>query len=278
LYYNFRATTFFLTSTNTGRTTNRFSQDLQLIDSDLPQALDSAVISFFGVIISAVLVFTGSGYVAAAIPACIFIVMFVQVFYLRTSRQLRLLDIETKAPLFSQFIETLGGLTCIRAYGWSSEYMERSYAVLDTSQKPYYLLWCIQRWLTLVLDLLAGAIAVMLVAFATSFHNGSTGLLGVALFNVINFSGVLQTFVTEWTQLETALGAISRIKAFVQDTALEDVDEEVDDLPANWPSTGSLVFKNVSASYETSAKPVLDGLNLIIRPGEKVALCGRTGR
>ncbi|KHO01326.1 ABC transporter [Metarhizium album ARSEF 1941] len=258
-------------------TTVRFSQDLQLIDSDLPQSLDETVMNFLGVVVSAVLVFTGSGYVAAAIPVCTALIFLIQMFYLRTSRQLRLLDIEAKAPLFSHFIETLGGLTCIRAYGWSAEYTERSYDALDTSQKPYYLLWCIQRWLTLVLDLLAGGIAVMLVACATMVRNGSTGLLGVALFNVINFSGVLQSFVTQWTQLETGLGAIGRIKAFVQDTKLEDLGGEVDDLPDDWPSAGSIVFEGVSASYDASAKPVVDGLDLAVKPGEKIALCGRTG-
>ncbi|KAH0593670.1 hypothetical protein MHUMG1_08420 [Metarhizium humberi] len=271
------ATTSFLTSTNAGLTTNRFSQDLQLIDSDLPQSLDETVMNFLGVITSAVLVFTGSGYISAAIPVCAALIFLIQTFYLRTSRQLRLLDIETKAPLFSHFIETLGGITCIRAYGWSAEYMDQSYDALDTSQKPYYLLWCIQRWLTLVLDLLAAGIAVMLVAFATMVHNGSTGLLGVALFNVISFSGVLQSFVTQWTQLETGLGAIGRIKAFVQDTKPENSDGEVDDLPDNWPSAGSIVFDNVSASYEASAKPAIDGFNLTIKQGEKIALCGRTG-
>lgn len=273
-----RATTSFLTSTDAGRTTNRFSQDLQLIDSDLPQSLDETVVNFLSLIVSAILVFTGSGYVAAAIPACIILLFMVQLFYLRTSRQLRLLDIEAKAPLFSQFIETLGGVTCIRAYGWSEEYMERSYGVLDVSQKPYYLLWCIQRWLTLVLDLLAGSIAVMLVAFATSVRNGSTGFLGVALFNVISFSGALQTFVTGWTQLETALGAISRIRAFVRDTKTEHLEDEVDTLPDDWPSAGGLEVRNLLASYETSVKPVLDNFNLTIKPGEKIAICGRTGR
>ncbi|KAK2608934.1 hypothetical protein QQS21_002510 [Conoideocrella luteorostrata] len=252
-------------------------QDLQLIDSDLPQSLDETVINFLGVIISAVLVFAGSGYVSAAIPVCAALLFLIQMFYLHTSRQLRLLDIETKAPLFSHFIETLGGVTCIRAYGWSAEYMERSYDVLDTSQKPYYLLWCIQRWLTLVLDLLASGIAVMLVAFATMVKGGSTGLLGVALFNVINFSTILETFVTQWTQLETALGAISRVKAFVHDTKPENLDGEVENLPDNWPLAGSIVFENVSASYETSVSPVVDGFNLSIQPGEKIALCGRTG-
>lgn len=224
------------------------------------------------------LVFTGSGYVAAALPLCVTLVFFVQKFYLRTSRQLRLLDIEAKAPLFSHLIETLNGLACIRAYGWSTKYMERSYDVLDSSQKPYYLLWCIQRWLNLVLDLLAGGIAVMLVAFATMVRSGSTGFLGVALFSVISFSGVLQMFVTQWTQLETSLGAISRVKAFVEDTKPESTHLGTDSLPDNWPSTGSIVMNNISASYEKSAKPVLKGLDLDVKPGERLALCGRTGR
>ncbi|KAG6008111.1 hypothetical protein E4U21_004993 [Claviceps maximensis] len=273
------ATTTILTSTNVGSIINRFSQDLQLIDSDLPQCLDETVLNFLGVIVSAVLVFTGSGYVAAALPICIALVSCVQKFYLRTSRQLRLLDIEAKAPLFSHLIETLNGLPCIRAYGWCNKYMERTYDVLDASQKPYYLLWCIQRWLNLVLDLLVGVIAVMLVAFATMVRSGSTGFLGVALFSVISFSGELQTFVTQWTQLETALGAISRVKAFVEDTTPEPESSrpDTDNLPDNWPSTGSIVFDNISASYEKSSQPVLKGFNLVIKPGEKIALCGRTG-
>ncbi|KAG6153317.1 hypothetical protein E4U37_003042 [Claviceps purpurea] len=271
------ATTTFLTSTNIGSTTNRFGQDLQLIDSDLPQSLDKTILNFLGVVVSAVLVFTGSAYVAVSLPVCIALVFIVQKFYLRTSHQLRLLDIEAKAPLFSHLIETLNGLITLRAYGWSSEYIERSYDVLDASQKPYYLLWCIQRWLNLVLDLLAGGIAVILVAFATMMRSGTTGLLGVALFNVINFGGALQTFITEWTQLETALGAISRIKAFTESTQLEPSCPDVDSLPDDWPSTGHIVFENMSASYEKSGNSVLNRIDLNIQSGERIALCGRTG-
>ncbi|KAG6028095.1 hypothetical protein E4U19_001674 [Claviceps sp. Clav32 group G5] len=271
------ATTTFLTSTNIGSTTNRFGQDLQLIDSDLPQSLDKTILNFLGVVVSAALVFTGSAYVAVSLPVCIALVFIVQKFYLHTSRQLRLLDIEAKAPLFSHLIETLNGLITLRAYGWSVEYVQRSYDVLDASQKPYYLLWCIQRWLNLVLDLLAGGIAVILVAFATMMRSGTTGFLGVALFNVINFGGALQTFIMEWTQLETALGAISRIKAFTESTQLEPSCPDADSLPDDWPSNGHVVFENMSASYEKSGNPVLDGIDLNIRSGEKIALCGRTG-
>ncbi|OAA35078.1 ABC multidrug transporter [Metarhizium rileyi] len=272
-----RAPISFLTSTDAGTTLNRFSQDLELIDNDLPQAMDQTVFQFLSAIVSAVLVFIGSSYIGAAIPLCIAALGFIQYYYLRTSRQLRLLDIEAKAPLFSQFLETVNGVSCIRAYGWSDAYMERSYVALNVSQKPYYLLWCIQRWLTLVLDLFNAGLALLLVGIATNIRGSATSFLGVALFNIVTFSSTLQTLVTEWTQVETALGAINRIRSFVLNVKSEDLAEEDGDVPESWPATGRVVFDNVSASYKSAAEPVLDKISFEVASGQKVAICGRTG-
>ncbi|MGU7774264.1 ABC transporter ATP-binding protein [Burkholderia sp. MR1-5-21] len=40
---------------------------------------------------------------------------------------------------------------------------------------------------------------------------------------------------------------------------------------------GEIVFDNVRFSHEENAKPVFDGLNLVIRPGERIGLIGRSG-
>jgi ATP-binding cassette subfamily C (CFTR/MRP) protein 1 len=249
-----------------------------LIDNDLPDSMDQTVFHLLSVIASAVLVFVGSSYAAAAIPLCIISLALIQFYYLRTSRQLRLLDIEAKAPLFSHFLDTLSGISCIRAYGWTESYMQRNCDVLNTSQKPYYLLWCIQRWLTLVLDLFVAAIAILLVALATTVRGRSTGFLGVALFNVVTFSTTLQTLVTEWTRVETAIGAISRIRSYVSSTPNENLAGEKCQLPKDWPVHGAISFKDVSASYDSNPEPVLNDLTLSIGPGEKIAICGRSGR
>lgn len=76
---------------------------------------------------------------------------------------MRLLDLEAKSPLYSHFIESLQGLVTIRAFGWAEEFNRKNLSILDVSQKPYYLLFCIQRWLALVLDLLVTALAVILM-------------------------------------------------------------------------------------------------------------------
>lgn len=80
-------------------------------------------------------------------------------------------------------------------------------------------MWCVQRWLGMALDLFVAGIAIILVAFATSIRgSGSTGYLGVALYQIVTLSTTLQTLVTEWTQIEMALGAISHVRTYILDT------------------------------------------------------------
>jgi ABC-type multidrug transport system fused ATPase/permease subunit len=40
---------------------------------------------------------------------------------------------------------------------------------------------------------------------------------------------------------------------------------------------GKIEFEKVSASYPTSTKPVIRGINLLIKPGQKIGIVGRTG-
>lgn len=187
----------------------------------------------------------------AVIPFCVLAVYYVARYYIRTSRQIRLLEIEAKAPLFSQFLEALSGLSSIRAYGWSEHYRLQNQIALDASQRPFYMLYCIQRWLSLVLDLIVAGIAVAVIVIATSMRGSSSlNLFGIALFNIVNFSATLQTLVTEWTGLETSIGAVSRIRSYVQNAKTEDLEFESEALPSFWPARGDVEILGVSASYE----------------------------
>ncbi|KAJ5085777.1 P-loop containing nucleoside triphosphate hydrolase protein [Penicillium argentinense] len=274
-----KATTSFLTSTDIGSTTNRFSQDLELIDEELPSSFELTLDAVLGCIVEVFLIFIGSSYVTiAVIPFCILTVTYVARYYIRTSRQLRLLEIEAKAPLFSQFLEALSSLPSIRAYGWNGHYRTQNRIALDISQRPFYTLYCIQRWLSLVLDLIVAGIAVTVIAIAMSMRGRSElNLFGIALFNIVGFSATLQSLVTEWTGLETSIGAVSRIKSYVQNAAAEDLEGEDGVVPGFWPLNGKVEFIGVSASYDASSNPVLQDITLRIHAGEKIAICGRTG-
>lgn len=89
----------FFTTTDAGVVTNLFSQDMTLIDGELPIALVNVLLSVFICLGMAAVVATASPYVAIVYPFLALVLWVIQKFYLRTSKQLRLLDLEAKSPL-----------------------------------------------------------------------------------------------------------------------------------------------------------------------------------
>jgi ABC-type multidrug transport system fused ATPase/permease subunit len=193
-------------------------------------------------------------YLTASMPFVLVAIYFIQRVYLRTSRQVRLLDIEAKAPLYLQFVETKNGASTIRAFGWHQPFQKKLQSLLNRSQRPVYLLLCIQQWLALVLDILVTIVAVILVTIVVSWRDKFTpGQVGVSLVTVMSFSGSLAQLIRSWTSLETSIGAVARIKQFRDNTVPEEEELGIfqpEDPPARWPSAGLVRFENVSASYK----------------------------
>jgi ABC-type multidrug transport system fused ATPase/permease subunit len=260
---------------------------MTLIDNDLPYAMIDFLLALSTGVMSAILMCISARYFAATMPPVFLLLWVLQKFYLRTSRQMRLLDLEAKSPLFSQFLESLSGLVTIRAFGWSSKFEEQNLVLLDASQKPFYLLYCIQRWLGLTLDLTVTGLGVILMVMIVKLRSEvGAGYVGLAILNVITFSQSLSMIIRNWTDLETSIGAIARIREFVATTDDENRPDEVLPLPDGgdgisqpWPSTGAIEFRNVSAAYnkDGNRKLVIRNLSLSIRAGEKIGICGRSG-
>ena len=272
-----RAPMSFFTTTDVGVTINRFSQDLQLVDMDLPLAALNTSVTLVLVIAQMIIIGVESVYAAISFPICLVVFYLIQRFYLRTSRQMRLMDLEAKSPLYTQFVECLSGLATIRAFGWQKRLTEKNLDMLERSQKPFYLFWAIQRWLTLVLDLVVAGIAVLLITLVVALRGKiSPGAVGVALYNVILFSQNIKLLLQFWTNLETHIGAVARIKTFTEDTKPEDQISEKDQPPDTWPAAGAIEFRNLFAAHKSS-NLVLKDVSLSINAGSKVAICGRTG-
>lgn len=263
-------------SEDTGTITNRFSQDMDLIDMTLPvQAIMFTSAGFYALVQLIILCVLGK-YLAATVPLLAVTLFLVQKYYLRSSRQLRLLDIEAKAPVYKHFLETVtaGGVATIRAFGWDQRFRERLGKMVDEAQKPFYMLACIQQWLALVLDLVVGGMAVVLVGVAVGVAPDpekagssssktaiSAGALGVSLVLVMTFNDLTVQTLQAWTKLETSIGAVARVRDFVRTTPKEedpatasygnDGDEDGDggDKLAGWPSKGEIKLENICASY-----------------------------
>lgn len=274
-----RAPLSLYTGTDIGEITTRFSQDIGIIDRSLPLALLVTVANFFSTIGVAALIASSTGYIAISFPFLAAVFVCIQRGYLRTSRQLRLLDLEQKAPVYTNFLETLSGLPTIRAFGWAKPALGLNHELVDRSQQPFYLLLMVQQWLTLVLNLVTAALAVLIVGLAVRLRGSvSVGLTAVSLIQLITLAENLKILIQFWTSLETSIGAVARIKNFSEETPDERLPGEDREPPADWPARGAIEIRDLSASYgEDLERRVLDGVTLSVRPGEKIGICGRTG-
>lgn len=280
-----RAPLSFFTTTDTGVVTNLFSQDLNLIDTELPNALLNTLFCVFQGIGQAAVLVTSSPYLAISYPFLGLLLYVVQKFYLRTSRQLRLLDLEAKSPLYTHFIDTIKGMVTLRAFGFVSDDIQKNALLVDTSQRPAYLLSMIQQWLNVVLELVVAVLATVLTALAVQLHSNS-GFTGASLVTLMSFGENLSGIVIFFTRLETSIGAIARLKTFNETVKPEDKDGEDLVPPEDWPQKGVIEMKGISASYgartgtnemDETLNLALRNINLTISSGEKVAICGRTG-
>ncbi|KAJ5790163.1 ABC transporter integral membrane type 1 [Penicillium psychrosexuale] len=213
----------FFSRTDVGVTTNRFSQDMSVI-----------------------LMCVFSGYFAAALVPFVAFCWLLQKFYVRTSRQIRLFDLEAKSPLFTQFLDLLQGLSTVRAFAWGPRFIDQYLELLDASQRPFYLLFCIQRWLGLVLDLLTAVLVTVMMVLVVKLR----------------------------AQLSAQTGR--GVKTFCTDTESENRPTETGTVPWNWPPHGRVTIKDLVASYD-GGEPVLRGVSLDIPAGAKVGICGRSG-
>ncbi|PNY23797.1 Uncharacterized protein TCAP_06269 [Tolypocladium capitatum] len=279
----------FFAETDVGIITNLFSQDLTLIDTELPESLFNVVVEAFICIGMVAIVATSSPYMALCYPFLAVALWAIQRLYLRTSRQLRLLDLETKSPLYTHFTDTINGLVTLRAFGWVDHYLQVNNQLLDDSQRPAYLLAMAQHWLTFVLNLLVAIIAIVVVVLSTQIKSiASVGFTGASLVTLMSFGESISLLITYYTLLETSIGAVSRLKSFSENVPSESLSRDDILPPQMWPHSGGIEIRGVSASYAGPIENKAEGgpesmdlalkdLNISISPGEKVAICGRSG-
>ncbi|RLN10087.1 hypothetical protein BBJ28_00018735 [Nothophytophthora sp. Chile5] len=275
--------------TPVGRILNRFSNDLDQMDSILPQeyqllfqnvsmALGSLVVSAFASY------WIGVSY----IPLLVVFVLTGQ-YFKKTSRELKRLEGITRTPVYNLFGETLSGLPTIRAFRMESAFSARNRKVVDTNANLYLTYWSASRWLATRLDLLSVVIIFVVTLYLVATR-GSVGSMtsGISLTYALMLTSVIQWVMRSVDRVDNATTSVERLLYFREIEAEDDGGYSVSDLlradlkaeggeGRSWPSKGVVRFEGLCLRYRPELPLVLRGVDLDIAAGEKVGICGRTG-
>uniref|UniRef100_A0AAR5P0Y0 ABC-type glutathione-S-conjugate transporter n=2 Tax=Dendroctonus ponderosae TaxID=77166 RepID=A0AAR5P0Y0_DENPD len=267
----------FFDVTPVGRILNRFSKDVDTLDTVLPLTLRAWITCLFSVLGTlAVTSYTTPPFTIIIAPIGI-LYYFIQRFYVATSRQLKRLESVSRSPIYSHFGETVSGVQAIRAYGQQARFTKESEYKVDQNQLCYYPSIISNRWLAVRLEMIGNLIILFAALFAVLAKNQMPGLVGLSITYCLQITQTLNWLVRMTSDVETNIVAVERIKEYaeVPQEAPWKLSHEI--MPSSWPETGAVTFKDYSVRYRPGLDLVLHGVNFTVNGSEKVGIVGRTG-
>ena len=301
----------FFDTTPTGRILSRFSKDMFTVDNEIADFVDLFVFIVLQLVVVMVSIVVITPYFAVVLPFLGYLYIRAMNYFRRVSRETKRLESVARSPVYSQFSETLGGLSTIRAYGKSSKFVQSFGGLLDLNSRTIYCNKASDRWLATRLEGIASCVVGLSAFFATSVvvSNGASignpnnfaSFAGISLSYAVTATGMMQFVVRAFAQVEAAMNSVERITYYTEEipheaamTSKELESEKPSDQmntaqkvvaatgsvvhPAKeWPTSGSISLTGLKMRYRPETPLVLKGLNVEIRAGERVGIVGRTG-
>src|ERR1700712_6075681 len=107
--------------------------------------------------------------------------LYIQRYYLRTSRELKRLDSISRSPIYAHFQESLSGISTIRAYRQQSRFSSENEWRIDANLRAYFPSINANRWLAVRLELIGSVIILASAGFAiiaVAAGNGASTRVG----------------------------------------------------------------------------------------------------
>ncbi|KAL3662990.1 hypothetical protein V7S43_011933 [Phytophthora oleae] len=268
-----------------GQILNRFSNDLDQMDSILPQEyqllLQNASLAFGALIVSAF----ASYWIGVAYIPIFLIFLYIGQYFKKSSREIKRLEGITRTPVYNLFGETLSGLDTIRAFRMESNFTKQNRRVVDINANLYLTYWAASRWLATRLDFLSVAI-IFIVSLYLVATAGSVGSLtaGLSLTYSLMLTSMVQWVIRSVDRTDNAMTSVERLLFFRQIENEDNTGKTIKELlnPSDrtvhsWPVRGTIRFDQLCLRYRRELPLVLKGVNMEVAAGEKVGICGRTG-
>ncbi|XP_074696432.1 multidrug resistance-associated protein 1 isoform X2 [Strix aluco] len=273
-----RSPMVFFEQTPIGNLLNRFSREMDAIDSVIPDKLKSLLGFLFNLLeIYLVIIVATPRAAMAIVPLTVLYAVF-QHFYVITSCQLRRTEAASRSPIYSHISETFQGSSVIRAYKDQERFILKSNFLVDENQRICFPGAVADRWLATNLEFLGNGIVLFAALFAAMGRTHlSPGTAGFSISCALQITGVLNWMVRSWTEIENNIVSVERVREYLR-TPKEAPWTLNGKLQGHvWLTEGRIEFRNYSLRYRPNLELALKQVNLTINGQEKIGITGRTG-
>ncbi|NXD83167.1 MRP1 protein, partial [Halcyon senegalensis] len=273
-----RSPVVFFEETPIGNLLNRFSREMDAIDSVIPDKLKSLLGFLFNLVEIYLVIIVATPKAAMAIVPLTVLYAAFQHFYVITSCQLRRIEAASRSPIYSHISETFQGSSVIRAYKDQERFILKSNFLVDENQRMCFPGAVADRWLATNLEFLGNGIVLFAALFAAMGRTHlSPGTAGFSISCALQITGVLNWLVRSWTEIENNIVSVERVREYLRTpkeapwTLNGKLQGQV------WLTEGRIEFRNYSLRYRPNLELALKRVNLTINGQEKIGITGRTG-
>ncbi|OAD72486.1 hypothetical protein PHYBLDRAFT_65471 [Phycomyces blakesleeanus NRRL 1555(-)] len=272
LHCVFRTPLRFFDTTPVGRILNRSSKDFETLDSELPIDLANFTIQATFVISTLLVVSLALPWFSIPMLITSAVTCFIGSRYMPATRELRRMVSVERSPLFTHFTETIVGVTTIRAFGATRQFMSEMLIRVDNCLRPTFHRVAASRWLS-VRFYITGAVINLFTAItillSMKYIDASTA--GFCLAMVLEYADQMYILVLRYTSVELSMNSVERIIEFIE------IDQEapaITDIrpPIEWPSKGEIQVDNLEIRYAPELEAVIKDISFSIKPKEKIGL------
>ncbi|CAD8193906.1 unnamed protein product [Paramecium pentaurelia] len=258
-----------------GRIMNRLTKDINSLDTEIYWNISWLYTKVSQLISNTFLNVYASTYLIIFPIMGFFLICFkMNRLYMKASRELQRLELISKSPILSYFTETLSGLTTIRAYQQTNEFLYNFSRKIDTNKKIYYKQVESNAWFLQILGLSSLIVNISAIVYCI-YYTQNPAFAGLLMTYASNIDvNILQT-VESLSLLENGIISFERCLAYTNVKSEKRNEDNV--RVQNWPSLGEIQFVNFSVQYRQNLPPALNNLNFKINSKEKIGVVGRTG-
>lgn len=202
--------------------------------------------------------------------------LFVAAFIARKTFSMFQLQSQTRGELTTLVDEMIGNEKVVQAFGYEKEAQAR-FEEINERFRGYSLraifFSSITNPATRFVNSMVYASVGAAGAFAAIRGFLSVGQLSIFLSYANQYTKPFNEISGVVTELQNALACAARVFALMDEPPFEPEDEDAVELKQ---ADGSVALENVSFSYQPEV-PLIEDLNLDVKPGQRIALVGPTG-
>uniref|UniRef100_UPI0037E9291E ATP-binding cassette sub-family C member 12-like n=1 Tax=Semicossyphus pulcher TaxID=241346 RepID=UPI0037E9291E len=267
----------FFDATPTGRILSCFSRYQDEVDSLVPHHLN--VLLLFWLIAVCVCIINSIIFPIMLLP--VFILVTVLTFLLWMFRgniiQLKKMENISRSSCISLCTSVAQGLSTIQTYNKTHDFTQLFKRLSDTHANHLLLFHYGMQWLCFLADSLCAVMTLpvaLLVVFVSN-DVSSPPMKALALCYIIQLTGNSQYMIQSMMEVEMKFISVQRLLDCITGCGSEASGQL--QVSEDWPQYGSITFLDYTMKYRQNSPVVLNGLQLHIRAGEKLAIVGGAG-